>query len=68
MDRWRVVQLTGLSLGTMGFGVLASMTWNFPLSSLSIQTATWVTAGLLLGSLTIFTAKLAWALGIRPPE
>jgi hypothetical protein len=68
MDRWRAAQLIGLSLGTMGFGVLAAMTWNFPLSSLSIQIATWVTAGLLLGSLTLFTAKLAWALGVRPPE
>ena len=68
MDRGRAVQLTGLSLGTMGFGVLAAMTWNFPLSSLSMQIATWVIVGLLLGSLTLFTAKLAWALGIRPPE
>jgi len=68
MNQWRAVQLTGLSFGTMGFGVLAAMTWNFPLSSLSIQIATWVTVGLLLGSLTLFTAKLAWALGIRPPE
>jgi hypothetical protein len=68
MDRWRVVQLTGLSLGTMGLGVLAAMTWNFPLSSLSIQIATWVTVGLLLGSLTLFTAKLAWALGVRPSD
>jgi len=68
MDRWRAVQLTGLSLGTMGFGVLAAMTWNFPLSSLSIQIATWVTVGLLLGSLTLFTAKLAWAFGVRPPD
>jgi hypothetical protein len=66
MDRWRAVQLTGLSLGTMGFGLLAALTWNFPLSSPTIQIATWVTAGLLLGSLTIFTAKLAWALGIMP--
>ena len=55
-------------MGTLGFGVLAAMTWNFPLSSLSIQIATWVTVGLLLGSLTLFTAKLAWALGVRPPE
>ena len=68
MERWRAVQVTGVSLGTMGFGALASMTWNFPLSSFSIQIATWVTLGLLLGSLTIFTAKLAWALGVRPPE
>jgi hypothetical protein len=66
IDRWRAVQLTGLSLGTMGFGLLAALTWNFPLSSPAIQIATWVTVGLLLGSLTIFTAKLAWALGVMP--
>lgn len=68
MDRWRAVQLTGLSLGTMGVGVLAAMTWNFPLNSLAIQIATWVTIGLLLGSLALFTAKLAWAFGVRPQE
>jgi hypothetical protein len=68
MDRWRTVQLTGLSLGTMGFGVLAAMTWNFPLSSLAIQIATWVAVGLLLSSLTLFATKLAWAFGVRPPE
>jgi hypothetical protein len=68
MDRWRAVQLAGLSFGTMGFGLLATMSWNFPLSSLSLQIATWVTVGLLLGSLTLFTAKLAWAFGVRPME
>ena len=68
MDRWRAVQLTGLSLGTMGFGILAAMTWNFTLNSLPMQIATWVTVGLLLSSLTLFTAKLAWAFGVRPQE
>ena len=68
MDRWRTAQLTGLSLGTMSFGILAAMTWNFSLSSLSIQIATWVTVGLLLSSLTLFSGKLAWALGLRPSE
>ena len=66
MDRWRALQLTGLSFGTMGFGLLAAMTWSFPLSSLSIQIATWVTVCLLLGGLTIFTGKLAWVLGASP--
>jgi hypothetical protein len=66
MDRWRAVQLVGLSLGTMGFGLLATLTWSFPLNSLSIQIATWVTVCLLLGGLTIFTAKLAWILGVSP--
>ena len=66
MNRWRTVQLTGLSLGTMSFGLLAAMTWNFSLTSLSIQIATWITVGLLLGSLTLFTAKLAWVVRARP--
>ncbi|THJ24836.1 MAG: hypothetical protein CAF45_003320 [Nitrospira sp. CG24E] len=66
IDRWRAIQLIGLSLGTMGFGLLAVMTWNVPLGSLSLQIATWITAGLLLSSLTLFSAKLAWVLGIRP--
>jgi len=68
MDRWRAVQLTGLSLGTMSFGVLAAMTWNFPLNSLPMQIATWVTVCLLLSSLALFTAKLAWVFGVRPQE
>ncbi|NOT97342.1 MAG: hypothetical protein HOP00_13690, partial [Nitrospira sp.] len=68
MDRWRAIQLAGLSLGTMGFGVLAAMTWNFPLNSLPMQIATWVTVGLLLSSLALFTAKLAWVFGVRPQE
>lgn len=68
MNQWRTLQLGALSLGTMGFGLLAAMTWNFSLNSLAMQITTWVTVGLLLGSLTIFTAKLAWAVGNRPPE
>jgi hypothetical protein len=68
MNRWRAIQLTGLSLGTMGLGVLAAMTWNVPFGSLSLQIATWVTVGLLLSSLTLFTAKLAWALGVQPSK
>ena len=68
INRWRAVQLTGLSLGTMGFGVLAAMSWNVPLDSLSLQITTWVTVGLLLSSLTLFTAKLAWVLGVHPSK
>jgi hypothetical protein len=68
MNRWRAVELTGMSLGTMSFGALATMTWNFPISSLSIQIATWVTVGLFLSSLTVIAAKLAWVLGMSPSE
>lgn len=66
MNRWRAVQLIAMSLGTMALAVLAALVWNFPLNSLSVQCMAWITAGLLLTSLTIFTAKLAWVVGLKP--
>jgi hypothetical protein len=50
----------------MALSVLAALTWSMPLGSLYVQTTVWVAAGLLLASLTLFTAKLAWAVGLRP--
>ena len=67
IDRWRTIQVAGLSLGTMGLGVLASLTWNVPLTSLYIRIATWTCFGLLLASLTLFSIKLAVVL-VRQPE
>jgi hypothetical protein len=68
MDRWRSVQIGGLSLGTMGLGVLASLTWNVPLTSVYIRIATWTCFGLLLSSLILFSVKLATALGKQPDD
>lgn len=68
MNRWRTVQIGGLSLGTMGLALLASLTWNVPLASLSIQITLWVCFVLLLGSLVVFSAKLSHALTTRPSE
>jgi hypothetical protein len=66
MNRWRTGQLTGLSLGTIALSVLASLTWSLPLGSPYVQSSVWIAAGLLLASLTLFAAKLAWAVGLRP--
>ena len=66
MNRWRTVQLAGLSLGTIALSVLASLTWTVPLGSPYVQSSVWIAAGLLLASLTLFSAKLAWAIGLRP--
>jgi hypothetical protein len=66
MNRWRTVQLAGLSLGTIALSVLASLTWSVPLGSPYVQSSVWIAAGLLLASLTLFAAKLAWAVGLRP--
>jgi len=64
MNRWRTVQLGALSLGTMGLAVLAALTWSLPLSSPYVLSAVWVSAGFLLIGLALFSAKLAWAVGV----
>ncbi|HEU4683024.1 MAG TPA: cbb3-type cytochrome c oxidase subunit I [Nitrospira sp.] len=66
MDRWRFVQITSLSLGTMGLAVIASLAWTTPLGSPAIQTSAWATFGLLLAAITLFALKLTWALHTRP--
>jgi len=68
IDRWRSIQSVGLSFGTMGLSVVAVLTWVTPLNAPSIQIATWVTASLLLCGLALFSAKLAWVVGLRAPE
>lgn len=68
MNRWRTVQLGAMSFGTMGLSVLATLTWSVSLGSLYVQSAVWITAGLLLLSLALFTAKLAWAVGLQPTQ
>jgi hypothetical protein len=66
MNRWRTIQLMGMSLGTIALSVLASLTWSVPLGSPSVQSTVWIAVGLLLTSLTLFAVKLAWVVGQRP--
>ena len=66
MDRGRTIQISTLGLGTMGLGILAALTWNVPLTSTSIQVATWTCLGLLLTSLILFSVKLAAAWSKQP--
>jgi Cytochrome C and Quinol oxidase polypeptide I len=68
IDRWRGVQIIGLSFGPMGLAVVALLTWVTPLNAPSVQIATWITVGLLLCGLALFSAKLAWVVGLRPSE
>lgn len=66
MNRWRTVQLAGMSLGTMSLAVLAALTWSVPLGSSYVQITVWIGAGLLILSLTLFAVKLTWAVSLRP--
>lgn len=67
IERWRTLQIGALSLGTMGLTLVAALVWQFPLTSLPVQAAAWVSAGLLLVGLGAFTAKLL-LLFVRQPE
>lgn len=66
INRWRAVQITTLSLGTMGLAILAALTWNVPLSSIYIQTAMWISLALLLTSIVLFSIKLATTVATQP--
>jgi hypothetical protein len=66
MNRWRSVQLAGLSLGTIALALLASLTWTVPLGSAYVQSAAWIATVFLFASLTLFAIKLARAVSLRP--
>ena len=66
MNRWRSVQLAGLSLGTIALALLASLTWTVPLGSAYVQSAAWISTVFLFASLTLFAMKLASAVSLRP--
>lgn len=66
MNRWRAAQVAAVSFGCLGLVLVASLTWNLPLSSPWIQTGTWVSLGLLLLHLTMVTVKIAQATGAQP--
>ncbi|MBI4003341.1 MAG: hypothetical protein HY348_16375, partial [Nitrospira defluvii] len=68
MNRWRALQVSTLSFGTLGLVLVASMTWNLPLSSPWVHTGAWVSLGLLLSSLTLFTMKLTQVVGTDPTD
>ena len=68
MNRWRTVQIAGLSLGTMGLVLLASLTWNVPLSSPYVQMTMWICFALLLSSLVLFSGKLAHVMSAQPSD
>ncbi|TKB70337.1 MAG: cbb3-type cytochrome c oxidase subunit I [Nitrospira sp.] len=66
MNRWRSVQIATLSLGTMGLGLLAALTWNVPLTSIYIHIATWMSLGLLITGLVLFSVKLTSIIAKKP--
>ncbi len=66
LNRWRALQISTLSFGTLGLVLVATLTWKLPLSSPWILTASWGTIGLLLISLTLFTMKITQVVATQP--
>ncbi len=68
MNRWRAVQVATVSFGALGLLLVASLTWNLPLSSPWVHAATWGSLGLLLIHLTMVTVKITQAITAQPGQ
>jgi len=66
VEQWRPVQVGALSLGTVGLVLVATLVWQFNLTSLPVHVATWASIGLLVLSLTLFAGKVGLLLTSRP--
>lgn len=66
MNRWRALQVASVSFGALGLVLVASLTWNLPLSSPWIHATTWGSLGLLLVHLTMVTVKVTQAINTEP--
>ncbi len=66
MNRWRALQVATVSFGALGLVLVASLTWNLPLSSPWIRVTTWGSLSLLLVHLTMVTVKLTQAVNTEP--
>ena len=69
MNRWRAAQVATVSFGALGLVLVASLTWNLPLSSPWIQASHLGKPGTPLIHLTMVTVKVTQALNAHPgPE
>jgi len=68
VEQWRPVQVGTLSLGTIGLVLVATLVWQFNLSSLPVHLATWATIGLLALGLALFASKVGLLLTSHPSE
>lgn len=67
VERWRVVQVSTLTLGTIGLALVAALVWQDSLGSAVVQIASWTTAALLFTGIGLFGAKVGLLLVQRPP-
>jgi cbb3-type cytochrome oxidase subunit 1 len=68
IERQRAIQVGALNLGTIGFALVATLVWQFSLSSSTVQTAAMISAGLLAMGLLVFGAKVILLLMRQPQD
>jgi hypothetical protein len=66
-ERWRIMQVATLTLGTIGLALVAALVWQYSLGSAVVQVASWITAAFLFIGVALFGAKVALLLVQRPP-
>ena len=66
MEQGRSVQVSTLSLGTMGLLLVAALLWQYSLNSTPVLATAWTSAGLLAVGLLIFAMKVVRLLLCRP--
>ena len=68
VERWRAVQVSAFNLGTIGLSLVAALVWQVSLTSLPVQTAAWLSAGLLFLSLGLFGMKMVLLVISQPTQ
>lgn len=66
-EQWRPLQVGTLSLGTIGLTFVATLVWQFNLSAVPVQLASWISTGLLGLGLAIVGVKVVRLL-LHQPE
>nr|MBI3613100.1 hypothetical protein [Nitrospirota bacterium] len=68
VEQWRPLQVGALNMGTVALLFTAGLVWQYSLRVPAVQTAAWISAGLLAVGLLTFGVKAIRLLRRLPPE
>lgn len=68
VEQWRPLQVGAFNMGTVALLFTAGLVWQYSLRVPAVQTAAWISAGLLAAGLLLFGLKVVRLLRCQPPE